>query len=120
MQIQPVDHGIEIPFFPGVTGQITLLGNNLMAFYVELAPGSVVPKHNHPHEQLGICLQGTALFQGETASYTVTQGMTYFIPTNELHSVRNTGTVLARFLDFFSPPRDDYLTKISQVCTETS
>ena len=114
MQVKPVDQGTEIPFFPGVTGRITLSGTNLMAFYVELAPDSVVPKHNHPHEQMGICLQGTALFLGDTASYTVSQGMTYFIPAHESHSVQNTGTVPARFLDFFSPPREDYLQKVKQ------
>jgi quercetin dioxygenase-like cupin family protein len=113
MQVQPVNQGTEIPFFPGVTGRIILSGNNLMAFYVELAPNSVVPKHNHPHEQMGICLQGTTLFHGDTTSYTVTQGMTYFIPASESHSVQNTGTVPALFLDFFSPPRDDYLAKVS-------
>ncbi len=113
MQVQPVDQGAEIPFFPGVTGRITLSGNNLMAFYVELEPQSVVPTHNHPHEQMGICLQGTALFQGDTASYTVTQGMTYFISAYEYHSVQNTGAGPARFLDFFSPPRDDYLAKVT-------
>ena len=113
MQVKPVDQGTEIPFFPGVTGRITLSGTNLMAFYVELAPHSVVPKHNHPHEQMGICLQGTALFLGDTASYTVRQGMTYFISAYESHSVQNTGAVPARFLDFFSPPREDYLAEIS-------
>lgn len=113
MQVKPVDQGINIPFFPGVTGRITLSGKNLMAFYVELAPNSIVPKHNHHHEQMGICLNGTALFQGDTASYAVTQGMTYFIPAYEYHSVQNTGADPARFLDFFSPPREDYLAKIS-------
>ena len=113
MQVQPVEQGAEIPFFPGVTGRITLSGNNLMAFYVELAPDSIVQKHNRPHEQMGICLQVTALFQRDTASYTVTQGMTYFIPAYEYHSVQNTGIIPARLFDFFSPPRDDYLAKIS-------
>lgn len=118
MQVKSLDQGTEIPFFPGVTGRITLTGTNLMAFYVELALDSKVPKHNHPHEQMGIrarvCLQGTALFQGDTTSYTVTQGMTYYIPAYEPHSVTNIGETTARFLDFFSPPRDDYLAKASQ------
>jgi quercetin dioxygenase-like cupin family protein len=114
MQVQSLDHGTEIPFFPGVTGRITLTGANLMAFYVEIALESVVPRHNHPHEQMGICLQGTALFQGDTTSYTVTQGMAYSIPSYEYHSVTNIGKITARFLDFFSPPRDDYLAKVSQ------
>jgi quercetin dioxygenase-like cupin family protein len=114
MQVKSLDQGTEIPFFPGVIGRITLTGTNLMAFYVELAHDSLVPKHNHPHEQMGICLQGTALFQGDTTSYTVTHGMTYYIPAYEHHSVTNIGETTARFLDFFSPPRDDYLTKASQ------
>jgi quercetin dioxygenase-like cupin family protein len=114
MQVQPLDQGIEIPFFPGVTGRITVTGTNLMAFYVEIALESVVPKHNHPQEQMGICLQGTALFQSDTASYTVNQGMTYYIPSYENHSVTNIGKIPARFLDFFSPPRDDYLAQASQ------
>lgn len=111
MQIQPLDQGTTIPFFSGVTGRIILTGSRLMAFYVELDRNSVVPKHNHHHEQMGICLEGTALFQGDTASYTVTPGNFYYIPAYEYHSVTNIGTTTARFLDIFSPPRDDYLAK---------
>jgi quercetin dioxygenase-like cupin family protein len=39
--------------------------------------------------------------------------MAYFIPSNEKHGVKVTGTEKGLFLDVFSPPREDYLEKMS-------
>lgn len=83
-----------------------------MFFLVEIEAGEMVPEHSHPHEQMGICLEGEAEFKGEGESVIVKKGMTYFIKSNEKHSVKVTGKKKGLFLDVFSPPREDYLEKM--------
>ena len=104
--------GREIPFFKGVRGKVLLSGERLMFFLVEIEAGEMVPEHSHPHEQMGICLEGEAEFKGEGESVIVREGMAYFINSNEKHSVKVVGKKKGVFLDVFSPPREDYLEKM--------
>ena len=47
--------------FPGVD-IFTTHGEHLMLSLVEMQPHAVVEKHSHPHEQLGLMLEGEAEF----------------------------------------------------------
>ncbi len=107
--------GRGIPFFPGVTGKILLWSERLMFFLVEIEVGEVVPEHSHPHEQMGLCLQGEAEFWGTGERTVVRAGMTYFIPANEPHGVKVIGAERGIFIDVFSPPREDYLRKLGEM-----
>ena len=53
--------------FPGVN-IFTTAGERMMLSVVELAPHSVVQPHSHPHEQMGLLLEGELTFTigGET------------------------------------------------------
>jgi len=85
----------------------TMWGDKVMMSLVEIAPGSVLPEHSHPHEQAGLVLQGEFDFTigGETKR--VKQGDAYVIPGDVPHSlVGSDGWSLA--LDIFSPPREEY------------
>lgn len=82
-----------------------------MLVLVEIGEGNSIPIHSHPHEQMGICLKGSADFETENGVTTVKEGETYHIPGNEKHGVRNPSKGGATFLDIFSPPREDYLAK---------
>ena len=85
----------------------TMSGDKVMMSLVEIAPGSVLPEHSHPHEQAGLVLQGEFDFTigGETKR--VKQGDAYIIPGDVPHSlVGSDGWSLA--LDIFSPPREEY------------
>jgi len=113
LKVVELKEGLEIPFFKGVTGKILLWSERLMFFLVEIEVGEVVPEHSHPHEQMGICLRGEAEFWRTGESVVVREGMAYFIPSNEKHGVKVTGTEKGLFLDVFSPPREDYLEKMS-------
>jgi quercetin dioxygenase-like cupin family protein len=113
LKVVELKEGLEIPFFKGVTGKILLWSERLMFFLVEIEVGEVVPEHSHPHEQMGICLRGEAEFRGVGDSVVVREGMTYVISSNEKHGVKVIGTEKGLFLDVFSPPREDYLEKMS-------
>ena len=43
--------------FAGVGIQV-VSGEKLMLSRVDISPGSVVPEHQHPHEQYGLVLEG--------------------------------------------------------------
>jgi len=91
---------------PGVTAKIAS-GEKLMLSLVTLAPGTVVPTHSHPHEQMGLMVSGTMEFTiaGETRLFSGNE--MYFIPGGVPHGVKaGPGGALA--LDAFSPPREDY------------
>jgi quercetin dioxygenase-like cupin family protein len=93
--------------FPGVHIQTCAL-EKVMCSVVELEPHSVVEEHSHPHEQMGLWLEGRAVFTIGDETKTVQPGDLYRIPSNVRHKV----VVLdqpAKALDVFSPVRDEYL-----------
>jgi quercetin dioxygenase-like cupin family protein len=74
---------------------------------VELAPRSVVEEHAHPHEQIGMWLEGEAVFSIGDEQKAVRPGDLYRIPGGVRHKV----TVLdrpAKAIDIFYPVRDEY------------
>ena len=86
----------------------TMWGDRIMISLVDLEPASQVPVHNHPHEQMGMVLEGamTMVIGGESRD--LKAGDVFLIPSNAEHSV-STGNVTTRVLDIFSPPRQDYM-----------
>ena len=91
---------------PGV--MLQLAGTeHMMLSYVTLQPGSTVPLHKHPHEQVGIMVSGRGEFTigGETRH--VKAGDCYQIPGGVEHAL--TVSELTVALDIFCPPREDYL-----------
>ncbi|MEN6464422.1 MAG: cupin domain-containing protein [Syntrophaceae bacterium] len=66
-----------------------------------------VPFHRHPNEQSGYVISGRYRIQFESWDQVLEPGDTYSIPKNVEHRIEiiEPGEVL----DFFSPPRADYL-----------
>ena len=92
--------------FPGVQIQ-TCSCDRMMLSVVDLAPRSVVEEHSHEHEQVGMLLQGRAVFHIGDEQKTLQAGDFYRIPGNVRHKV----VVLdepARALDIFFPVREEY------------
>lgn len=85
----------------------TLHGEKLMMSFVTLQPQSVVAEHSHPHEQMGMVLEGTFELTIDGESQVLKKGDAYLIPSNVKHSARSLGAS-AVALDIFSPPREDY------------
>lgn len=90
-----------------------LAGARMMANWVQLAPGAEVPDHDHPHEQLGLVLQGEIdmTIAGETRR--IGPGVAYVVPGGVRHSGVG-GPDGCLVLDVFSPPRADYLDQLQE------
>jgi quercetin dioxygenase-like cupin family protein len=92
--------------FPGVHIQ-TCAADRMMLSVVDLEPRSVVEEHSHPHEQVGMVLQGKAIFFIGDEQKTLQAGDLYRIPGHVRHKV----LVLdepTRALDVFCPVREEY------------
>lgn len=93
--------------FPGV--QIhTAAGQQLMLSLVEFEPGAVVEPHSHPHEQMGILLEGQLEFVIGDERQVLKPGQMWRIPGGVVHSAR-AGDQPVKALDVFHPVREDYL-----------
>ena len=92
--------------FPGVAIQ-TFSVDKMLVSVVELAPGSIVAEHSHHHDQVGMWLEGRAIFTIGNEEKTVGPGDVYRIPGHVRHKV----VVLdqpAKAIDIFSPIREEY------------
>ena len=78
---------------------------NLQRFEIE--PGASVPEHSHPHEQLGVVVEGTLTFLVDGEEHPVGEGDTYRLAGGEAHAAENRGDGPVVGYDVFSPPRDD-------------
>lgn len=74
--------------------------------HVQIEAGSVLPEHQHPHEQITNILEGIMEMKvgGETS--VCTGGMVVTIPGDTPHSAR--ALTDCRVIDVFRPVREDY------------
>lgn len=96
-------HGI----FPGVN-IYTAAGQQLMLSFVEFEPHAVVQPHSHPHEQMGLLLEGELTFVIGDEKQVVRPGQMWRIPGGVVHSA-TAGDTPVKALDVFHPIREDYL-----------
>ncbi len=92
--------------FPGVTIR-TCAAAQMMLSYVDLAPHSVVEEHSHPHEQVGMVLEGRARFFIGEEDRVLGKGDMYRIPGHVKHRVIALEEPV-KALDIFFPVREDY------------
>ena len=98
--------GIARALAPGLAARV-FPGEQAMVSVVRLEPGARGTLHQHPEEQWGICLEGTATrFQGD-AAVAVRRGDFWRTPGNLPHTVE-AGPGGCVILDVFAPPRRDY------------
>jgi quercetin dioxygenase-like cupin family protein len=92
--------------FPGVTIR-TLWGEQVMLSFVHFEPFAVVPPHSHPHEQMGVLLEGELEFTIGDETKVLRKGDCWWVPSGVVHSVRNRDKP-ALALDIFHPIREEY------------
>jgi quercetin dioxygenase-like cupin family protein len=92
--------------FPGVVMQC-LTGGKLMTNWVTIEPNREIPRHNHPHEQMGFVLQGHLELTIGDETRLLGPDDAYTIPPNLPHAARthDDGCLV---IDIFTPPREDY------------
>lgn len=93
--------------FPGVE-IYTTHGDGIMLSLVEMQPHAVVEEHSHPHEQMGLMLEGTADFIIGGRQRTIGPGEMWRIPGGVKHKVIARDHPV-RALDVFHPIREDYV-----------
>ncbi|MBI3910870.1 MAG: cupin domain-containing protein [Armatimonadetes bacterium] len=97
----------EREIFPGVTIR-TCWGERIMLSFVQFQrAGAVVPTHQHPHEQMGMGIEGEFELEIDGEARIIHPGDTYCVPGNTPHRARSVGGP-ARALDIFAPVREDY------------
>jgi quercetin dioxygenase-like cupin family protein len=81
-------------------------GDRMTMAYFRLQSGAGIPKHSHPHEQMGMVLKGAIELVVGDEKIRVDAGEWYRIPSHVEHG----GTCKespAEILEVFSPPRED-------------
>jgi quercetin dioxygenase-like cupin family protein len=93
--------------FKGVDFDVLAVGQKSMITKMNFKVGDIVPSHSHPNEQSGYVISGKYLLKLKENSHLLTAGDTYSIPENAEHSLEiiEAGNII----DFFTPPRQDYL-----------
>jgi quercetin dioxygenase-like cupin family protein len=96
------------PFSPLAGFQMqAVIGGDMMANWVRIEPNQLMPRHQHPQEQLGIMLEGTLELTIGDETRVLKPGHAYTIPGDVAHHARtmDDGCLV---LDIFSPAREDY------------
>lgn len=101
-----LSQGIARELGPGISTRI-FPGDHAMVSVVRVEPGAVGTLHQHPEEQWGLMLEGSAVRVQGDAEIAVTKGDFWRTPGDVPHTVR-AGPEGAVILDVFSPPRTAY------------
>jgi quercetin dioxygenase-like cupin family protein len=96
----------QLAVWEGVHARV-VTGERISFALVELDPGAVVPEHSHPHEQVGILLQGRAEFVVAGERRLIEPGGSWCIPGDAPHEV-TAGPDGAVVVECFSPTREDW------------
>ncbi len=85
----------------------TYAGEHLQMSVVDIPADGVVDWHQHANEQMGILVEGRALFHIGDEVKELKPGDMYFMPANVPHKVVPIGGP-GKAVDFFYPIRDEY------------
>ena len=91
---------------PGVSLRVAW-GERLMIAHCTIQPGSAMPLHSHPHEEMELILEGEFRFTLGSETATLKKGDAYLAPPNIEHG-GTTGDQGVTILAVFSPPREEY------------
>lgn len=96
----------RLSIFAGVDAFVST-GENMTLSLVEMSPGSEVELHSHPHEQVGMVIEGQARFFVGEEQEVLSAGDMYRIPGGVEHRVVALDEPV-RALDCFYPIREEY------------
>jgi quercetin dioxygenase-like cupin family protein len=103
--MQSLDAAPTREIMPGFRGKF--LHSDTMTFvYWDIAEGSALPQHSHPHEQVVNMLEGEFEIVVDGTPHRLRPGEVFAIPGNAVHSGR--ALTACRILDVFYPIREDY------------
>jgi quercetin dioxygenase-like cupin family protein len=91
----------------GIALDVLAVGRQSMLIRVYCKAGDCIPAHSHPNEQTGYIVSGKVRLTIEGHAETLEAGDSYSIPADAPHSLDALAD--SAVLDFFVPPRADYL-----------
>lgn len=91
---------------PGVEIR-AVFGTGCSVNLVRLAPDALLPLHSHPHEQVGLVLEGVQILTVDGTDHHLGVHEAYVLPGDVEHAGRG-GPEGCLVLDVFVPTRDDY------------
>lgn len=84
-------------------------GDRLMLSYVTILPENPIPPlHSHPHEQMGLVLEGEISLTIGQETRRLKKGDAFLVPPNVPHGLASPNEKEAVVLDVFSPPREEF------------
>ena len=89
----------------GITGHYAH-GQNMSFGFVEIKAGTIMPKHQHVHEQITYIIEGQLDMDIDGIDYSLTPGCYYVIPSNIWHGA--TAITDCKLIDVFGPVREEY------------
>lgn len=95
-----------VEMVPGVTRKTFGTTPSMMLCEITLAKGSVVPRHQHPHDQVGYVVSGQIKMIVGDAEMVCTPGDNYAIPGHTPHAAEAIEDTVV--IDIFSPQREEY------------
>ncbi len=97
------------PAIPGIELKTTVYGERTLMAEFLLKKGSVLPRHDHPHEQTGYLVSGHIRLSIGPEKHDVMPGDSWCIGSNVEHGAEILEDSVA--VEVFSPVREDYLPK---------
>lgn len=95
-----------VEMIPGLVRRTLATGERVMMCEFTAEQGVYIPPHSHPHEQVGVVLEGRVEFDIEGETFVANPGDSYAIPGDVEHAARFLAPT--RLLETFSPPRESY------------
>ena len=90
---------------PGYSARFIHGEQSTLAFW-DIKKGSIMPVHQHPHEQITYVAEGAIDMVIGQEAFLFTRGMCHVIPPHTPHSA--VAVEDCKIIDSFSPARDDY------------
>jgi len=82
----------------------------------EVSPAGFTPKHSHAHEHEVFVLEGTGVVLEGDVERPLRAGTVVFVPPNQSHQFRNTGTTPMKFLCLVPHPLRDMSGPCAAAC----
>ncbi len=92
---------------PGIKMKALVYGEKTLMSEFYLEGGSILPTHDHIHEQTGYLVSGKIIMTIGEETFEVESGDSWTIPGGVAHSVEILEDSIA--IEVFSPRRDEYM-----------
>lgn len=97
---------VPVEMLPGLIRRTLADGETMMICEFTFGTGVEIPRHAHPHEQVGYVVSGRARMTCGDDTFEVGPGDSYSAPSNVPHGLVTLEPTVV--VDTFCPPREDY------------